>query len=148
MFFVFTSKDVAGALRLYQTTGKKVLKISLKRLASMCKDNFLWWLSQKEWQWWVIWGRGRERNEIGKRNILLCPVDFLPAYYFLKNFTTVSLISPSHPCLLNFHHLDLDSYDIFLLWIAARHIIVNFNFNYRNRRMELMKTFSILNNVK
>ena len=64
----------------------------------------------------------------------------------LTQMLTLKLLKEVPPILLNFHHSNLDSYYIFLLWVPTRYIIVNFKF--KNQRMELMETITLLNQLE
>ena len=64
----------------------------------------------------------------------------------LTQMLTLKLLKKVPPRLLNFHHSNLDSYYIFLLWVQTRYIIVNFKF--KNQRMELMETITLLNQLE
>ena len=44
------------------------------------------------------------------------------------NFFNLPAFIRTPPNLINFHHLNLDSYHIFLLWVLTWHSIVNLNF--------------------
>ena len=64
----------------------------------------------------------------------------------LTQILTLKLLKEVPPRLLSFHHSNLDSYYIFLLWVPTRYIIVNFKF--KNQRMELMETITLLNQLE